>query len=433
MKRLLLVSLFCLLLWPLTAGATVAAYSKDGPFVGSGVVGQTFTITLDFFDTSDLIVTTRVTATGAEATLTETTDYTISGTGSSPYTGGTVTLVGSLAATSTLTISRSTPQTQTTDLVTGDTLPAETLEDRYDKLTMQIQDLQEQINRSLRVPITDGSTVEAACALDDAVSRASSYLTFDANGLPSVTATTITDTTASAFAATLLDDANAGAALTTLGISAFAQTVLNDTTAAAARTTLGVPDSVVVLDEDDMGANAGSTTEAPSQDSVYDFVAAGTLTMTGKTLTTPTLTSPVLNTGVSGTAVLDEDAMGSDSNTKLATQQSIKAYVDNNISVFSPTVAAGMAAGTVSCTLPNGMIMKWGSATLTNSTWADTTVTFATAFTNGCYNIQITPAKTNDTSGDYAPYAHTLSAASFKIRSRVGTRLTPVFWFAVGY
>lgn len=50
--------------------------------------------------------------------------------------------------------------------------------------------------------------------------------------------------------------------------------------------------------------------------------------LTGKTITTPTLTSPVINTGVSGTAVLDEDNMASDSDTKLATQQSIKAYGD---------------------------------------------------------------------------------------------------------
>ncbi len=44
--------------------------------------------------------------------------------------------------------------------------------------------------------------------------------------------------------------------------------------------------------------------------------------------TNKTLTSPVLNTGVSGSAILDEDAMGSNSATQLATQQSIKAYVD---------------------------------------------------------------------------------------------------------
>ena len=46
------------------------------------------------------------------------------------------------------------------------------------------------------------------------------------------------------------------------------------------------------------------------------------------TLTNKTLTSPVLNTGVSGTAIKDEDDMTSDSATHLATQQSIKAYVD---------------------------------------------------------------------------------------------------------
>jgi len=53
-------------------------------------------------------------------------------------------------------------------------------------------------------------------------------------------------------------------------------------------------------------------------------------TLTGsQTLTNKTLTSPVLNTGVSGTAVKDEDNMSSDSATHLATQQSIKAYVDS--------------------------------------------------------------------------------------------------------
>ena len=52
-------------------------------------------------------------------------------------------------------------------------------------------------------------------------------------------------------------------------------------------------------------------------------------TLTGsQTLTNKTLTSAVLNTGVSGSAILDEDAMGTNSATQLATQQSIKAYVD---------------------------------------------------------------------------------------------------------
>ena len=58
-------------------------------------------------------------------------------------------------------------------------------------------------------------------------------------------------------------------------------------------------------------------------------------TLVGKattdTLTNKTLTSAVLNTAVSGTAILDEDNMASDSATQLATQQSIKAYVDSQV------------------------------------------------------------------------------------------------------
>lgn len=49
-----------------------------------------------------------------------------------------------------------------------------------------------------------------------------------------------------------------------------------------------------------------------------------------ETLTNKTLTSPVLNTSLSGTAFLDEDDFASDAADKVASQQSIKAYVDAN-------------------------------------------------------------------------------------------------------
>jgi len=55
-----------------------------------------------------------------------------------------------------------------------------------------------------------------------------------------------------------------------------------------------------------------------------------TLTDT-QTLTNKTLTSPVINTGVSGTAVLDDDTFATASATTLATSESIKAYVDTQI------------------------------------------------------------------------------------------------------
>jgi len=75
-------------------------------------------------------------------------------------------------------------------------------------------------------------------------------------------------------------------------------------------------------------------------------------TLVGKattdTLTNKTLTSPVLNTGLSGTAFLDEDNMASNSATKAASQQSIKAYVDAQVDTadtLSEVLAIGNTTG----------------------------------------------------------------------------------------
>lgn len=65
--------------------------------------------------------------------------------------------------------------------------------------------------------------------------------------------------TTTAFAQTLLDDANAAAALTTLGISSYAQTLLDDANAGAALTTLGVSAFAQTLLDDAAASNARTT------------------------------------------------------------------------------------------------------------------------------------------------------------------------------
>ena len=84
------------------------------------------------------------------------------------------------------------------------------------------------------------------------------------------------------------------------------------------------------------------------------------------TLTNKTLTSPVINTGVSGTAILDEDTMSSNSATHLATQQSIKAYVDAQVA--------------------SGKLVQY---VLGESTTDDTTT--STSFSNTSLSATITP------------------------------------------
>ena len=134
---------------------------------------------------------------------------------------------------------------------------------------------------------------------------------------------------------------------------------------------------------------------------------ADTLTLTNKTFTTPTLTSPVLNTGVSGSAVADEDDMSSNSATKLVTQQSIKAYVDNTLAAldldFAPDSGTGqnivlgsetmtMAGGTgvdssassntVTFAIDSTVATLTGSQTFTNKTFTSPTIN-AITFSSG--------------------------------------------------
>ena len=87
------------------------------------------------------------------------------------------------------------------------------------------------------------------------------------------------------------------------------------------------------LDSETLTFTGGTGIDTSGSANTVTFAIDSTVaTLTGsQTLTNKTLTSPVLNTSVSGTAVLDEDNMASDSATQLATQQSIKAYVDSQV------------------------------------------------------------------------------------------------------
>jgi len=157
-------------------------------------------------------------------------------------------------------------------------------------------------------------------------------------------------------------------------------------------------------------------------------VAASDLATATVSMSNKTLTSPVINTGVSGTAVLDEDDMASDSATKLATQQSVKAYVDDSIDAlddFDPSSYAGEE----SVTMPNGFTIKFGTA---NSTSDDAqTFTFDSAFTNTCISVVTNRRSAN---AEMVLPVTSVSINGFTINRHKDISDTEAFyWIALGY
>jgi hypothetical protein len=122
-------------------------------------------------------------STGTETVKSLTTDYTVSGVGSA--TGGNVTMVSPPATGETLVIRRVTPKTQTVDLVENDPFTAETVEGAFDKAIAVTQEVQEEVDRSIKLSRTN--TMASTEFTVDAATRASKILGFDTNGELSVT------------------------------------------------------------------------------------------------------------------------------------------------------------------------------------------------------------------------------------------------------
>jgi len=139
------------------------SYSGDG---STTVFPYTFKISAE----ADIQVIIRA-ANGTETVKTLTTDYTISGVGSA--SGGNVTMVTAPSATETLVIRRETIQTQTVDLVENDPFTAETVEGAFDKSIAVSQELQEEVDRSIKLSRTNTMTSTEFTA--DAATRANKF------------------------------------------------------------------------------------------------------------------------------------------------------------------------------------------------------------------------------------------------------------------
>ena len=217
-------------------------------------------------------------------------------------------------------------------------------------LTQQDLDFQGDSGGALDVDLDSESLTIAGGTL---ISTAGSGTTITVNADASV----LTDSNTKTLTNKTIDANGTGNSITNIEVADLASGVLDtalasvsgsdDTLASAKAIKSYVDTQVATVPTGDItevtagtGLTGGGTTGAVTVNVIggtgitanaNDIAIDGTVaTLTGsQNLENKTLTSPVINTGVSGSAILDEDNFASDSDTKLATQQSIKAYVDS--------------------------------------------------------------------------------------------------------
>ncbi|MFZ9135686.1 MAG: hypothetical protein ACO208_07160, partial [Candidatus Puniceispirillaceae bacterium] len=138
---------------------------KAGPFVGNGTA-STFAFTFKVFQAADLEVVELNVATTIETVLVINSDYTVSlNVDQNSNPGGSITLTaGALASGFNLVITSDIENLQPTDIVNQGGFYPDVIEDALDRATIQIQQLQEAVDRSAKLPITSSADADALVA-----------------------------------------------------------------------------------------------------------------------------------------------------------------------------------------------------------------------------------------------------------------------------
>lgn len=137
---------------------------KAGPYNGNGST-TSFPFTFKVFANTDVLVV-RANSSGVETALTLGTDYTVSlNSNQDSNAGGNVVMGTAPASGYTITIASQVPLLQSTDFTNQGGFYPKVLNASLDKLTILTQQLQEEVDRSAKLPISntaDANTLTAA-------------------------------------------------------------------------------------------------------------------------------------------------------------------------------------------------------------------------------------------------------------------------------
>ena len=133
---------------------------RAGPYAGNGST-TAFAFAFKVFATSQVRVTRAVVATGVETTLALTTDYTVSlNSNQDTNPGGTVTLLVAPTAAQSVTITSNVLNLQPTALANLGGFYPDVINDSLDRATIQIQQLDERLDRALVIPVSSTASTQ---------------------------------------------------------------------------------------------------------------------------------------------------------------------------------------------------------------------------------------------------------------------------------
>lgn len=130
-----------------------------GPYTGAGL--KTFSFSFKIFEETDVYVATSPSDLEAAVNLSYGTDYSVTmNSDQDAAPGGSVTLTNGLAAGQILVIGSALAYTQETQLTNFSRFPPEIINTALDRIVVQIQQIVEALDRTVKVPATSSTTPE---------------------------------------------------------------------------------------------------------------------------------------------------------------------------------------------------------------------------------------------------------------------------------
>jgi hypothetical protein len=307
----------------------------SGPFTGNGVI-TTFPFTYKVFSKADVQVVRLTISTGVETTLTIVTDYNITLNGNQDSNpGGSIVLVTPLLALYTLTATSNIANLQPTDLTNQGGFYPEVITDALDRATIQIQQMSDDVTRSIKAPLSDDLTT-MDMTIPVVADRINKLLAFGATGMPTAIAQPPSSITGNTNIVGTLGVTGATTLSSTLGVTGATTLASVDVTGASTLASVGVTGAATVGTTLSVTGNATFDTTTLFVDATNNRVGVATIT--------PSRVLDVIGTfGATGAATLGSNL-------------GVTGDLAVNTNKFTVTAATGntLAAGTFTAT--NGVV-----------------------------------------------------------------------------